>query len=765
MQNQKSYDKDKIASFLAKVEKKMNTSNDNVSTNNKDNIKEWIKEVNQVESKTINISYNKECFEKSKLEAESLVNSILDQSKSPENTMKELLDIISKLSKKDYTIPQKEEMLTSLEKNYFSPQNILQKIIDIPQIEKSLVGLLSKTNNKELEFESLNSSLVIASILIKKLITVSSLTVEGNSVPKIETFVNDFTKLIPVLFTYNDFRLRTCLINTIGNITSYMLLYQMESNLQIILSLIFKELSICSNSVIEEFNRILIQQGKKEADTNKEEPHEKDINKMKHLSLDSCKNILIEIINRLPIDSDIFPKIQSLFITYVSSLYSMITNDSNNNIISILVMSYEVLSFYFKLPFYVKHLSMNVDEIKKQILGRIVIHLSTPSPQLRYWIINYLIAFNKNYPLKEDEYFLHNILPLICLNRYLPVDGVKNNSMILWKSIVALNGISIIKNNYECFLKAYIKELSSIGQNEKEAACRCVQELIMKVYEPSQHQDIVKKYYMEMINRIIKCSRDPCYNVRESGLIALSYVYGNIKELIKDDVTLIEDICILIKEHCFDNVIEVRDASAFALKIYHNQGGILDQKYIDYYKTLISELNNTEKMKILYEEIKKEIFTNITSKQDFGFMREVEINEFKDGIIHIIKELCDDKESILYKECSLKIDELIMIVIDFLCKNYRIGLSNLNKKTIWEALSVLIIQINKCDVEMYLDYIVDILLDELENNLNSLSGYQAEKFITKMIEQGISKRMIKGKVRMKIKGKEGLTKLFDKLLK
>ena len=486
---------------------------------------------------------------------------------------------------------------------------------------------------------------------------------------------------------------------------------------------------------------------------------------MKHLSLDSCKNILIEIINRLPIDSDIFPKIQSLFITSVSSLYSMITNDSNNNIISILVMSYEVLSFYFKLPFYVKHLSMNVDEIKKQILGRIVIHLSTPSPQLRYWIINYLIAFNKNYPLKEDEYFLHNILPLICLNRYLPVDGVKNNSMILWKSIVALNGISIIKNNYECFLKAYIKELSSIGQNEKEAACRCVQELIMKVYEPSQHQDIVKKYYMEMINRIIKCSRDPCYNVRESGLIALSYVYGNIKELIKDDVTLIEDICILIKEHCFDNVIEVRDASAFALKIYHNQGGILDQKYIDYYKTLISELNNTEKMKILYEEIKKEIFTNITSKQDFGFMREVEINEFKDGIIHIIKELCDDKESILYKECSLKIDELIMIVIDFLCKNYRIGLSNLNKKTIWEALSVLIIQINKCDVEMYLDYIVDILLDELENNLNSLSGYQAEKFITKMIEQGISKRMIKGKVRMKIKGKEGLTKLFDKLLK
>ena len=539
----------------------------------------------------------------------------------------------------------------------------------------------------------------------------------------------------------------------------------MESNLQIILSLIFKELSICSNSVIEEFNRILIQQGKKEADTNKEEPHEKDINKMKHLSLDSCKNILIEMINRLPIDGDIFPQIQLLFINNVSFLYSMISDDSNNNIISILVMSYELLSFFFKLPFYVKHLSKDVEGIKKQLQGRIVIHLSTPSPQLRYWIINYLISFNKNFSLKEDEYFIHNILPLICLNRYLPVDGVKNNSMILWKSIVELNGISIIKKNYECFLNAYIKELSSIGQSEKEAACRCVQELIMKVYEPSLHQDITQKHYKKMINSIIKCSRDPCYNVRESGLIALSYVYGNIKDYIKDDTALIEDICILIKEHCFDNVIEVRDASAFALKVFHNQGGILEQKYIDYYKTLISELNNSEEMNKQYGIIKQEIFTNITAKQDFGFMREVEINEFKDGIIHIIKELCDDKESIIYKDCSIKIDELIMIVIDFLCKNYHIGLSNLNKKTIWEALSVLILQVNKCDVEMYLDYIIDILLNELENNLNSLSGYQAEKFITTMIEKGISKRMIKGKVRMKVKGKEGLTKLFERLLK
>ena len=40
---------------------------------------------------------------------------------------------------------------------------------------------------------------------------------------------------------------------------------------------------------------------------------------------------------------------------------------------------------------------------------------------------------------------------------------------------------------------------------------------------------------------------------------------------------------------------------------------------------------------------------------------------------------------------------------------------------------------------------------ELDLNINSLCGYQAEKFVEQLIKGGISKRMIKGKVRNKIK--------------
>ena len=167
----------------------------------------------------------------------------------------------------------------------------------------------------------------------------------------------------------------------------------------------------------------------------------------------------------------------------------------------------------------------------------------------------------------------------------------------------------------------------------------------------------------------------------------------------------------------------------------------------------------------MYQEIKKEIFTNITIKQDFGFMREVEINEVKDGVIHLIKELCDAPNNYLYNEFKMTKDNLLMTVIDYLCKNYHNGLSNLNKKTVWEALSVLMLQIDKSEVEFYLDYIIDILLSELENNLNSLSGYQAEKFVSTMVQKGISKRMINGKVREKIKGKSNLVTLFERLLK
>jgi hypothetical protein len=305
---------------------------------------------------------------------------------------------------------------------------------------------------------------------------------------------------------------------------------------------------------------------------------------------------------------------------------------------------------------------------------------------------------------------------------------------------------------------------------EREAACRCIQELIMKVYDEKIHINIINKYYKDMLDLIIKCCHDTCWNVRESGFIALGYVFGNIKYNYENDKNLynniIQEINTLIKLHCFDNVIEVRDASAYALQIFIDKGGEMPEDFKEFYLNIIKNLNDFQTLKKYLDLIKKEVFPYITEKQDFGFLREVDEPDFTDGINHIIKEISSIKDKDKnFIDKAIKIDELIMIVIDNLCKNYNFGLSNLNKKTIWETLSVLFLKIEKYDVEMYLDYIIDILIKELDLNINSLCGYQAEKFVEQLIKGGISKRMIKGKVRNKIKNKPNLIKLFEQILK
>jgi hypothetical protein len=305
---------------------------------------------------------------------------------------------------------------------------------------------------------------------------------------------------------------------------------------------------------------------------------------------------------------------------------------------------------------------------------------------------------------------------------------------------------------------------------EREAACRCIQELIMKVYDEDTHRQIINKYYKDMLQLTIRCCHDTCWNVRESGFISLGYVFGNIKKNLESDAdsykNIIKEINTLIKLHMFDNVIEVRDSSAYALEIYIDKGGEVPDDFIKFYINIIKNLNNAQDLNEYLNVIKKEVFPYITEKQDFGFLREVDEQDFTDGINHLIKEISslkDKNKNFIDKE--IKIDELIMIVIDNLCKNYNIGLSNLNKKTIWETLTVLFLKIEKYDVEMYLDYIIDILIKELDLNINSLCGYQAERFVEGLVKGGISKRMIKGKVRNKIKSKPNLVKLFDQLLK
>ena len=806
MESKKEFSTEKLNLFLNKIDKKLDSeqNKDIIGTENKDILKKWINEFNNSKEKTIKVEINKEVYEKNmniqndnfniqqnnKMDIKQNNNNIkVDDNiegltkENFEQKFKEKLDIL--LDDKT-PISKKEEIISIIDKYYLTHANIKDKIFS-SEIESLLISLLDvcpvtnvideKNNNIKdgknvLPFSnSIMISLTLMSILTKRIITIKMVYPDTNEeFPIMKKYFEKLIQIFRFLITNNDFRIRSGILNSIANLTSYMLLNKMENELLNILQLIFENITIClKNTSLNLKNKITSDFHKMEA------PFKESIdlignNVAGNFSLDFSKTSLIEMINRLPLDEGQYEKIQNILIEKSKIFIDLITNDENNDLFPILFLSYEILTSYLKMPFFNKYFNKNISTFMPIILPRCAKHISFISPRIRFWIINLLISINSFYSLKNENIFMKQILPHICMNRYLEVEGIKKNTMVLWKQITALDGIEYIKNNYEDFLSCYLNELRSHGMIEREAACRCIQELIMKVYDENIHRKIIDKYYKDMLELTIRCCHDSCWNVRESGFISLGYVFGNIKKNIETDINIyndtVKEINILIKLHCFENIIEVRDASAYALAIYLEKGGELPNDFLKFYIDIVKNLNDLNKIKEYLDPIKKEVFKYITDKQDFGFMREVDEIDFTDGINHIIKEISSIKEknqNFLDKE--IKIDELIMIVIDNLCKNYNIGLSNLNKKTIWETLTVLFLKVEKYDVEMYLDYIIDILIKELDLNLGSMCGYQAQKFVEGIVKGGISKRMIKGKVRNKIKGKQNLVKLFDQILK
>ena len=803
MESKKEFSTEKLNLFLNKIDKKLGSeqNKDIVGNENKDILKQWINEFNNSKEKKITVDINKEIYEKNMNMQKDNFNLNIDQNNkmdieinnenneglTKENFEQKFKEKIDILIDEKTSISKKEEIITIIDKYYLTHLNIKNKIFS-SEIENLLISLLDvcpddkkiidekniniKEGKNVLPFSnSIMISLTLMSILTKRIITIKTIFPDFNEeFPLMNKYFEKLIKIFPFLITNNDFRIRSGILNSLANLTSYMLMNKMENELLNILQLIFENITICiKNTSINLKNKITPDFHKMEA------PFKESIdligtNIAGNFSLDFSKSSLIEIINRLPLDEGQYEKIQNLLIEKSKIFIDLITNDENNDLFPILFLSYEILTTYLKMPFFNKYFNKNISTFMPLLLPRCAIHISFISPRIRFWIINLLLSINSFHNLKNENVFMKQILPHICLNRYLEVEGIKKNTMILWKQITVPEGIQYIKHNYEDFLSCYLNELKSHGMIEREAACRCIQELIMKVYEEDIHRKIIDKYYKDMLELTIKCCHDSCWNVRESGFISLGYVFGNVKKNLEADINIynktIQEINTLIKLHCFENIIEVRDASAYALTIFLEKGGELPEDLIKFYLDIIKNLNDLNKLKEYLDPIKKEIFSYITEKQDFGFMREVDEIDFTDGINHIIKEISSIKEkgkNFIDKE--IKIEELIMIVIDNLCKNYNIGLSNLNKKTIWETLTVLFLKVEKYDVEMYLDYIIDILIKELDTNLGSMCGYQAQKFVEGLVKGGINKRMIKGKVRNKIKTKPNLVKLFDQILK
>jgi len=206
--------------------------------------------------------------------------------------------------------------------------------------------------------------------------------------------------------------------------------------------------------------------------------------------MDSTKQILFEILK----DKDIMILYEETFFQQIESinLVSILLENFDSDNISSQCASFEMMQLLLNILSF-----KQIYQYKSFILNKLSTTLICFSQQVRFTSINFLTEFyqkclNNNINLlNEDENFIKNVLNSICLNRYVPVEGIKNNSLKLWKLVVGNNGIFIIKKNFLTFYDLYVKELGSTSHLTREASCRCLQELFMKVYEPS-YKNLIK---------------------------------------------------------------------------------------------------------------------------------------------------------------------------------------------------------------------------------------------------------------------------------
>src|SRR5690606_9211217 len=133
----------------------------------------------------------------------------------------------------------------------------------------------------------------------------------------------------------------------------------------------------------------------------------------------------------------------------LNSVEKIIENTTHKNK-GIRIVCYELLNVYNKI--------LDLKCYEKKLMEKLNTGLVDFWQQVRFPCLNLLSGYYYS-NLLNDTFFIENILPKICLNRYIPVDGVKTLALKLWKDIVDINGVNIIKSNYDKFLNTYIIEL------------------------------------------------------------------------------------------------------------------------------------------------------------------------------------------------------------------------------------------------------------------------------------------------------------------
>jgi len=198
------------------------------------------------------------------------------------------------------------------------------------------------------------------------------------------------------------------------------------------------------------------------------------------------------------------------------------------------------------------------------------------NPENRFSVLDSLSScFNKKPDLASSSEFLP-LIPVICINRYFPAQGISKMALSLWRQVVTLNslpsGVDLLGPMIDETVSLYIRESDSPIPGGRESASLCILEICRKI-----PRDTLKVYVGELFQTSLKGCSDSHHLVRIASLTAISELCSEFAEELKHSFSEALLVCF---EHLVDKNSTVREDSAIALvKICSVQPSLLDFLY------------------------------------------------------------------------------------------------------------------------------------------------------------------------------------------
>jgi len=140
--------------------------------------------------------------------------------------------------------------------------------------------------------------------------------------------------------------------------------------------------------------------------------------------------------------------------------------------------------------------------------------------------------------------------------------GVRNLCVESWKAAFGENG-KVEVCRYIVEVASYYTSQSKVNNHSvREAACHCMAELCSKIAVlGSEFKDPIKPYLQNLVDALVCCFKDGCWQVRDAACVAISYFYTTFNEELQNKNTLVD----MWIAHLSDNINHVRQKSAQAI--------------------------------------------------------------------------------------------------------------------------------------------------------------------------------------------------------